>query len=72
MNNNYFISIVTLVLIMSCKQEVHLTRIEGKRIEINDSLSENQDIENFIKPYRDHVNKGLDSVLAYSIYLYKK
>jgi len=72
MNNNYFISIVTLVLIMSCKQEVHLTRIEGKRVEINDSLSENQDIENFIKPYRDHVNKGLDSVLAYSIATYTK
>jgi len=57
---------------MSCKQEMHLTRIEGKRVEINDSLSGNQDIEAFIKPFREHVNNDLDSVLAYSVDTYTK
>jgi len=72
MNNKYLIALSTLILLMSCKQEVHLTRIEGKRIEINDSISGNQDIENFIKPYREHVNNDLDSVIAYSVDTYTK
>ena len=72
MNNKYFITIIAFILLMSCKQEMHLTRIEGKRIEINDSLSDNQDIEAFIKPYREHVNNDLDSILAYSVDTYTK
>ena len=72
MNKKYFIILLTLVILTSCKQEMHLTRIEGKRIEINDSLSGNQDIENFIKPFREHVNNDLDSVLAYSVDTYTK
>jgi len=72
MTNKYFIPIVALVFLMSCKQEMHLTRIEGKRIEINDSLTGNQDIEDFIKPFREHVNNDLDSVLAYSVATYTK
>lgn len=57
---------------MSCKQDYNLTRIEGKRIEINNSVSGNQDIEAFIKPFREHVNNDLDSVLAYSVDTYTK
>lgn len=72
MNNNYFLSIITLILLMSCKQDVHLTRIEGKRIEINDSLTGNKAIEDFVKPFREHVNSDLDSVLAYAVDTYTK
>lgn len=46
--------------------------MEGVRIEINDSISNNSDIEAFIKPYRAHVNKTLDSVLAYAPKTYSK
>ncbi len=72
MNNKYFLGIITLILLMSCKQDMHLTRIEGERIEINDSLTGNQDFEDFIKPFREHVNNDLDSVLAYSVGTYTK
>ncbi|TJY36085.1 5'-nucleotidase C-terminal domain-containing protein [Pontimicrobium aquaticum] len=72
MNNRFFLSIIAFILLMSCKQDYHLTRIEGKRIEINDSLTGNQDIENFIKPFREHVNNDLDSVLAYAVDTYTK
>ncbi|MFZ0596404.1 MAG: 5'-nucleotidase, partial [Flavobacterium sp.] len=39
--------------------------IEGKQLPINEKGAETPSIENFIKPYRDHINKDLDSVLAY-------
>jgi 2',3'-cyclic-nucleotide 2'-phosphodiesterase (5'-nucleotidase family) len=57
---------------MSCKEEMYLEKIEGKRIEINDSLVGVSKIEDFIKPYREHVNNTLDSVLAYSAGTYSK
>lgn len=51
---------------------MHLERIEGKRIEINDSIKGVSKIADFIKPFRDHVNKNLDSVIAYSVDTYSK
>lgn len=45
---------------------MHLTKIEGSQIEINDTLKSNTELEDFIKPYRNHIEKDLDSVLAYS------
>lgn len=51
---------------------MHLERIEGKRIEINDSIKGISKIEDFIKPFRDHVNKNLDSVISYSVDTYSK
>jgi len=58
----------------SCRQQAdnHLTKIQGERIEINDSLKTATAIEDFVKPYRDHVNKNLDSVIAYSVKTYTK
>ncbi len=61
-----------ICFVTSCKQEVYLNRIEGERLEINDSISSNEVIDNFIKPYRENVNKNLDSVLAYSVETYSK
>ncbi|WP_317044391.1 5'-nucleotidase [Confluentibacter citreus] len=49
-----------------------MTKIEGKQISISDSLSTNNEIEAFIKPYRSHIQKDLDSVLAYSAGTYTK
>ncbi|WP_460219201.1 5'-nucleotidase C-terminal domain-containing protein [Psychroserpens sp. MEBiC05023] len=56
----------------SCKQDVHLNKIEGQQINISDSIKIDQSIENFITPYRDHVNKDLDSVLAYAVDTFSK
>ncbi|MBN4085554.1 5'-nucleotidase C-terminal domain-containing protein [Flavobacteriaceae bacterium AH-315-B10] len=61
-----------MCLFSSCKQETYLSKIEGKRIEINDTLPSNQAIEDYIKPYKEHVEKDLDSVLAYAVDTYSK
>ncbi len=51
----------------NCKeQNSYLTKIEGKRIVITDSLTKNKEVEDFIKPFREHINNDLDSILAYS------
>ncbi|SHH77178.1 5'-nucleotidase C-terminal domain-containing protein [Winogradskyella jejuensis] len=61
-----------VLLTTSCKQEHSTTKIEGKRLDINDSLETNPDIEAYIKPYRERVNRDLDSTLAYAAETYTK
>ncbi|MCA0133070.1 5'-nucleotidase C-terminal domain-containing protein [Winogradskyella alexanderae] len=58
--------------VLACNKEYHLSKIEGKRIEINDSLNEDQKIEAYIKPFRQNVNKNLDSVISYAPKTYSK
>ncbi|WP_308992123.1 5'-nucleotidase [Mariniflexile litorale] len=49
-----------------------MTKIEGKQIQITDSLAIDPNVEAFIKPYRAHIEKDLDSVLAYAVSKYTK
>ncbi|WP_445735521.1 5'-nucleotidase C-terminal domain-containing protein [Mariniflexile sp.] len=73
MRFTYLIYLLYILLFFNCKHpKEYLTKIEGKQISISDSLSINNDIDAFIKPYRDHIEKDLDSVLAYSIGTYSK
>lgn len=73
MNYKHLFFIVFAFLTFGCKQEkLSLTKIEGKQININDSLAINPEIEAFIKPYREHVNKDLDSVISYAVDTYSK
>lgn len=52
---------------------MHLDKIVGhERISVNDQLETNSSIEDYIKPYRDRVNRDLDSVIAYSKDTYSK
>lgn len=71
-----FVIFLTLFFIVSCgKQNYYVSKIEGKRIPItekenqvpgsNPQSEQANQIENYIKPYREHINKDLDSVLAY-------
>lgn len=66
----YFLML--LGLFWSCKSDLKVYRIEGKQIQITDSLASDSEIEAFIKPYREHVDSTLDSVLAYSVDTYSK
>ena len=62
-----------ILLAFGCKQEkLSLIKIEGKQIPIDSSLQANPDIESYIKPYREHITKDVDSVLAYSVGTYSK
>ena len=61
-----FVIFLTLFFIGSCaKQNFYVSKIEGKRITIIDKETQNQQIENYVKPYREQINKDLDNVLAY-------
>jgi 2',3'-cyclic-nucleotide 2'-phosphodiesterase (5'-nucleotidase family) len=61
-----FVIFLTFFFVASCsKQNYHVTKIEGKRIPITEKENQVPQIENFIKPYREHINKDLDSILAY-------
>jgi 2',3'-cyclic-nucleotide 2'-phosphodiesterase (5'-nucleotidase family) len=61
-----FVIFLTLFIIASCaKQRFYVSKIEGKRITITEKETQNQQIENYVKPYRERINKDLDSVLAY-------
>lgn len=61
-----------LTLITACKKDYHLGKIEGERLDINDSLKGVESIETFIKPYKENVNKNLDSVISYAVDTYTK
>ncbi|MCI9845084.1 5'-nucleotidase C-terminal domain-containing protein [Flavobacterium pectinovorum] len=61
-----FVIFLTLFFVFSCsKKNYNLTKIEGKQLPVTEKDSQTPEIENFIKPFRDHINKDLDSILAY-------
>ncbi|WP_178985733.1 5'-nucleotidase C-terminal domain-containing protein [Winogradskyella helgolandensis] len=65
MTIKHILKLCLLLLIFSCASS-NLSKIEGKRIDIDDSLQTNQEIEDFIAPYRTHVNKNMDSIISYA------
>ncbi len=73
MNYKQIILSLLVLTAISCKeQNKYLYRIEGRQISINDSLQSNTEIEAFIKPFREHIEKDLDSVLAFAVDTYSK
>jgi len=62
---SYFVLFLTFLLNVSCQQQkLYVTKIEGKEIGITDQQKEVASIEAFIKPYRDHIDQDLSTVLA--------
>lgn len=60
-----FVIFLTLTGFASCSnQQYYVTKIEGKKVPINNTNSQVAAIENFVAPYREHINKDLDNVLA--------
>ncbi|CAN5283541.1 5'-nucleotidase [soil metagenome] len=56
-----------LILFCSCRNEpLQSVEIQAERINIDASIKANEELENFIRPYSDHINRTLDSVLAYN------
>jgi 2',3'-cyclic-nucleotide 2'-phosphodiesterase (5'-nucleotidase family) len=72
MTIKHILKLCFTLLILSCNQDFHLSKIEGKRIDINDSIVSDQSIEDFVKPYRVRINKNLDSVISYAPETYSK
>jgi 5'-nucleotidase len=73
MNLKPFLFTIFVLSLVSCKKENNfLYKIEGQQIPITDSLQTDNVIDDYIKPYREHVTKDLDSVLAYAVDTYTK
>ncbi len=73
MKFKYFAILLIALSLYSCKKETFtLNKIEGKQINISDTLAVNQDIEDFIKPFRERINKDMDSVISYAPETYIK
>ena len=72
MSSKYASLLIILVLIFSCKEEIYLNKIEGKRLEINETLASDSAMEKYIEPYRKNVNRNLDSVISYAPETYSK
>lgn len=73
MNHKTILLLFVGFVLISCKKETeNLSKITAENINITDSLETISEIDAFIKPYRDHVNKDLENVLAYSVDTYSK
>lgn len=63
----HFVIFLTFTSLISCNsQQIVLTKIEGKQININNDIPETFKIESFIKPYRARIDQDLSEVLAFS------
>lgn len=72
MNFKTFVLCFGILSMTSCKTPISYDKIEGRQITITDTLSTDPNIEAYIKPFREHVNNNLDSVLSYAVDTYSK
>ena len=62
-----FVLILTFALLLSCGgKKYFVTKIEGKKISVENSVTESTEIENFVKPYRESIDKDLSQVLSFA------
>lgn len=62
----HFVLLLTFILLISCSShQYYVTKIEGKKIGITENQTASTEIENYIKPYRENIDKDLNEVLAY-------
>lgn len=73
MNYKYLFLFLLVSSFIGCKKKTYtLYRIEGKQIGITDSLTAYASIQEYIKPYQEHIQKNLDSVISFSLDTYTK
>lgn len=62
----HFVLLLTFISLISCSShQYYITKIEGKKIGITENQTGVPEIENYIKPYRENIDKDLNEVLAY-------
>ncbi|OIQ22612.1 MAG: hypothetical protein BM557_00050 [Flavobacterium sp. MedPE-SWcel] len=60
-----FVLFLSLSTLVSCgPKKFYNSEIKGKQVPVNSEYTANKEIEDFIKPYRIHIDKDLDSTLA--------
>lgn len=63
---NFVIILTFSVFFASCSKSYNITKIEGKQININEKATTIAEYDRYILPYKTHIEKDLDSVLAYN------
>lgn len=62
-----FVTTLTLFSVVSCKTKKYNNYlVEGKKIEVVSKHASNESIETYITPYREHINKDLDSIISFT------
>ena len=63
----HFVLLLTFISLIACSsQKYQVTKIEGKKIGLTEKQESKTEIENYIKPYREHIDNQLNEVLAYA------
>lgn len=63
----YFVLILTIFSFSSCaEKKLNIRSVEGKQIPVTETLSTTTYIEQFMVPYRQHIDADLNTVLAYA------
>lgn len=63
----YFVLFLTFLSVVSCTpKKLYVTKVEAKQIGITNLNPETASIEDYIKPYRNNIDKDLNIVLAYA------
>jgi len=59
--------LISMLCLWACQEEANtLTHIEGKQVQINDSISKDETLEEYIKPYRKRIEDEMQGKLAYT------
>ncbi|MEL4308759.1 5'-nucleotidase [Joostella sp. CR20] len=67
LKTKHFVIFITIISLTACKKgSTKLTSISGTEINITDTLKSVDSIDQFVKPYRDHIEEVLDEQLAYN------
>ncbi|WP_372745011.1 5'-nucleotidase C-terminal domain-containing protein [Lutibacter sp.] len=63
----FIIYIFIIYIAASCKSDPpFITKIEGKQLPITEAIKPKKEIEDFIKPYKESVDKEMNNVLSYT------
>jgi 2',3'-cyclic-nucleotide 2'-phosphodiesterase (5'-nucleotidase family) len=55
-----------ILMFFSCAQNFQANRVEGRQIPITAALNESSQVEKIIVPYRNHIERELNTVLAFA------
>ena len=75
MHTKIIIALSLSTLLFSCKgstDTLNLAEVDSERITVDESIKGNAEIEEYIAPFKEHLNATLDSVIAYNPKLLSK
>lgn len=63
----FLLLFTSFTLMVSCKNsELRVTEIKGEQLIVSDSIEAGDSITEFIRPYKQHIDREMNTVLAYS------